>query len=157
MKELLSTSDFKALLYVHGKDILESSGMQESRQYMQHGNISVYAHSVAVALLCLFLAKRLRVAVDEISLVRGALLHDYFLYDWHDREGGHRWHGLHHPKRALQNAERDFSLNEIERNMILSHMFPLCPCLPKYRESWILFTADKICAVRETFGAFAAG
>ena len=156
MKEVLATSDFKALLYMHGKDILESSGMQESRQYMQHGNISVYAHSVSVALLCLLIAKRLRVAVDEISLVRGALLHDYFLYDWHARGDGHRWHGLYHPKRALQNAERDFSLNRIERNMILSHMFPLCPCLPKCRESWILFTADKICAVRETLAGLAA-
>lgn len=34
--------------------------------------------------------------------------------------------------------------------MILSHMFPLMPILPKYKESWILFLADKICATKET-------
>ena len=51
---------------------------------------------------------------------------------------------------AHKNARRDFELNEIEQDMIRKHMFPLNPVPPKYRESWILCMADKICASKET-------
>ena len=84
------------------------------------------------------------------ALIRGALLHDYFLYDWHEADKSHRFHGFIHAGRALLNAEKDFELSDIERNMIKSHMFPLNPVLPRYRESVILCVADKICAARET-------
>lgn len=134
----------------YGNDILLSKGMQSSKQYIQHGNISVYDHSVNVAILSVWLADRLHMPVDAQALVTGALLHDYFLYDWHVRSEDHRWHGIHHPKRAFQNAQRDFKIGAIESNMILSHMFPLCPTLPMHRESWILYLADKICAIGET-------
>ena len=51
----------------------------------------------------------------------------------------------------MANAQRDFGLNHIEKNMILAHMFPLNLTLPRYRESVLLCTADKICAARETW------
>ena len=38
---------------------------------------------------------------------------------------------------------------DIEKNMILTHMFPLNLKLPKYKESIILCFADKICASKE--------
>lgn len=91
-------------------------------------------------------SRRLRIR----SLVRGALLHDYFLYDWHVPAKWHRLHGFHHAARAYRNAKRDFALNALEENMIRAHMFPLGIVVPRYRESWILWTADKICALRET-------
>ena len=89
--------------------------------------------------------------IEEKSLVRGALLHDYFLYDWHT--GGDKLHGLHHAARALENAEKDFDLGDIERDIIKRHMFPLNIRPPKYRESWIVCLADKICAANEFFAA----
>ena len=54
------------------------------------------------------MAQRLRLRVDMESLIRGALLHDYFLYDWHDGEKEHNLHGFRHAERALRNAERIF-------------------------------------------------
>ena len=92
----------------------------------------------------------LRLRVDERALVRGALLHDYFLYDWHDPDPSHRWHGFFHPQTALKNAERDFSVGDTERDMIAHHMFPLVPRPPRCRESALLCLADKLCALRET-------
>ena len=77
-------------------------------------------------------------------------MHDYFQYDWHERDNSHRWHGFIHARRAMKNAERDFSVNEVERNMIDTHMFPLNLRLPRYRESVILTIADKICSFQET-------
>ena len=91
-----------------------------------------------------------RLPVDKQSLVRGALLHDYFLYDWHEKDGGHRLHGFFHAERALHNARRDFNLNFIERDIIRKHMFPLNITPPKFRESWIVTWADKLCAAEET-------
>ena len=137
-------------LFLHGGDILKSPGMQIAKENMQHGSVSVFEHSVCVALVCLWLVHRLHLKVNQRALVRGALLHDYFLYDWHVPAKWHRLHGFHHAARAYRNAKRDFSLNAVEENMIRAHMFPLGIVVPRYRESWILWTADKICALRET-------
>ena len=138
------------LICHYGADILSSLGMEQSRKYIQHGNTSVYNHSVSVARMCLMIARGLHLSVDEQALVRGALLHDYFLYDWHVKDTHHRWHGFNHPMKALNNAQRDFQISEVEADMIACHMFPLTLKAPTYLESWILCGADKICSVRET-------
>ena len=54
--------------------------------------MSVYEHSLAVARMCLRIAKYFPGEVDMRSLVRGALLHDYFLYDWHIPDESHKWY-----------------------------------------------------------------
>lgn len=139
------------LLIAHGKDILLSPGMQLEKKFIQHGNITCFEHSIAVAYTSLWLVHRLHIRADIRSLVRGALLHDYFLYDWHHKDASHRWHGLHHAHRAIKNAHRDFRLNAVEADIIRKHMFPLNPSLPRYRESVIVTCADKICAICEVF------
>ncbi len=139
----------KILFY--GGDILKSERMITEKDFIQHGSISCYDHSLNVAKKSLIIAGFLLIfiKINEKSLIRGALLHDYFLYDWHKSE--HRLHGFFHAKRALKNAESDFKLNDIEKNIIKRHMFPLNICPPKYRESWIVCLADKLCAVEEFF------
>jgi len=95
--------------------------------------------------------ERWQIRLEPKSLVRGALLHDYFLYDWHEKDASHKWHGFHHAKKACENAARDIpDLNEIEKDMIKCHMFPLNIVPPKYMEGWILCCADKICSGAET-------
>ncbi|KIR02148.1 hypothetical protein P261_00962 [Lachnospiraceae bacterium TWA4] len=134
-----------------GSDILSTENMQLEKQFMQHGNISVFMHSVLVACLALKIAHYLHLKVDEQSMVRGALLHDYFLYDWHIPDKSHNLHGFTHAGVALQNANRDFDLNEIEQDVIKKHMFPLNITPPKYKESILVCIADKISAFLETF------
>ena len=86
------------------------------------------------------------------ALIRGALLHDYFLYDWHDKANGHHWHGFTHPGTALHNASEDWKLTPVEREIIKKHMFPLTPIPPTCREALLVCLADKICAAKETTG-----
>ena len=89
--------------------------------------------------------------VDLHSLICAALLHDYFLYDWHDwDDGAHRLHGFTHGQAALRNAVRDFRLNAIERDSIACHMFPMTPAAELHR-GYLVTMADKISATRETF------
>lgn len=145
----MTKSQAENLLNLYGGDILESEGMNLEKQFIQHGGITVFEHSLAVAVLCLRIADVFSIRVERSSLIRGALLHDYFLYDWHVPDKTHRLHGFHHAKSAAQNADRDFRLNPIERNMIITHMFPLNTAVPRYRESLILCVADKICASKE--------
>lgn len=141
------------LVRLYGGDILASGGMEKEKLFLQHGGVTVFAHSFAVACLSLYLVRMLGLRVDRRALVRGALLHDYFLYDWHVTDPGHRFHGFSHPRRALENADRDFILGPIERDMIRRHMFPLTLTPPKYRESVLVCVADKLCALCETVSA----
>lgn len=75
--------------FSEGADILELQ-YAERKEVMQHGKVSVYSHSVKVAVLSLFLAELFRVKVNRDAMMRGALLHDYFLYDWHEKDASHR-------------------------------------------------------------------
>lgn len=133
---------------------LESQGrFGLTRGFIQHGDMSVYAHVLSVSRASIAMADflgRAGVRVDRASLIRGALLHDYFLYDWHDPDPSHRLHGFTHPFAALARAEEDFELTARERNIIARHMFPLVPVPPTCREAWIVCLADKACALHET-------
>lgn len=73
-------------IYKYGADILASEGMQKEKTFVQHGSITCYDHSLRVAEKSLELAEKCSAYIDERSLVRGALLHDYFLYDWHEKD-----------------------------------------------------------------------
>ncbi len=139
------------LVLVHelGKEILNSDNMKREKRFIQHANVSTYEHSIGVATMSLTLAAIFRVKVDKVSLVRGALLHDFFLYDWHDKTAMPKAHAYLHPLIAFDNAKKEFKLNAIEKNIIQAHMFPLSIVMPKYKESWIVVMADKICAMNE--------
>ncbi|XCH80181.1 MAG: HD domain-containing protein [Candidatus Dehalobacter alkaniphilus] len=132
------------------KQLCEDSHFSQTTKYKQHGNISIYEHSIAVAYTSCWIASKLYFNVDYTTLIRGALLHDYFLYDWHERNNEHRLHAFSHPRKAMQNACEDFKLTSKEENIILRHMFPLTPIPPYYLESWIVCVADKYCALKET-------
>lgn len=134
----------------YGGDIIASSGMQAEKGFIQHGSVSTFEHSVSVTRMCLRLSRGFHISTDERSLIRGALLHDYYLYDWHKPRAGNDLHAFSHARKALKNAMQDFCLNEIERDMIQCHMFPLTIKPPRFRESAILCIADKVCALRET-------
>ena len=140
------------LIEKYASDILNSKSVLSQKEFMQHGKVSVYDHTINVTIHALKIVKKFKIKVDERSLIRGCLLHDYFLYDWHDNDKSHRLHGFRHAKFAYNNATKEYDLNKVEKNMILTHMFPLNLRLPRYKESIILCIADKIVATKETIG-----
>ncbi|MBR1781332.1 MAG: hypothetical protein IJ751_08035 [Oscillospiraceae bacterium] len=87
----------------------------------QHrGNIT-YQHSRNVAIYAFYLAERWHWRVDIPSLVRGAMLHDFYLYDARAAGHGGLKHAMQHPRLALRQAQPHFVLNPVERNISLSH------------------------------------
>lgn len=140
------------LLKQYGDDIMHSDNFQGTRDYVQHGTIPVHRHCMDVARYSLMMNRRLGIRCQERDLVRGALLHDYFLYDWHDknRENYQRLHGFYHPGIALRNAQKEYNLTPRERDIIVKHMWPLTVVPPMCREAWVVTAADKYCSLLET-------
>lgn len=143
--------EYRELFYKVFVDVCENSKFEETKQYIQHGDTSVYEHSINVAYSSMLWAIRIGCTEHLEELIRGALLHDYFLYDWHESDASHRLHGFTHPKKAFQNAEEHFELTDREKNIIVRHMFPLTPVPPTSTEAYLVCMADKMCSVQETF------
>ena len=144
------------MLKDHASDILDSDNFKSTKRHVQHGTVTVHRHCMDVAEYSLLLNNRLGLKCNQHDLIRGALLHDYFLYDWHDKEylsQRRRLHGFWHPGIALKNAEKEYELNDAQREIIKKHMWPLTVVPPTCREAWVVTAADKYCSLMETVGA----
>ncbi|MDR1961674.1 MAG: HD domain-containing protein [Gracilibacteraceae bacterium] len=141
------------------RPILEHSVYQQMRGIRHHRG-SVFDHCVDVAYGAYLVGKKL--GLDCRSIIRGGLLHDFYLYKYRRREHHTAWaegfrHSRLHPRVALRNAETFFELNGTERDIIIHHMFPVG--LPRSREAWVVSVMDKISAAAEyggRAGAFAS-
>lgn len=138
-----------AALLEYGRQILESENFKQTIEHMQHGSMSVYHHSLNVARYSIAINRYFKLGATEKELIRGALLHDYFLYDWHKQHHG-KLHGFYHPGIALKNAEKEYHLTSREKDIIRKHMWPLTVVPPLCREAWIVTMADKYCSLLET-------
>lgn len=125
------------------KEFINNEKYNELNNYIAHGKSTLLSHSINVAYLSYLKAIKKPNKYDIKSLVRGALLHDLYFYDWH-KKGHGRLHGFYHPKKAYNNAIKYFQVNKKEENIIKSHMFPLTLfIIPKYIESWLVQRMDK--------------
>lgn len=132
--------------------VIEAGRLEEAADHVQHGVTSTLLHCIAVAYTANNLATQFGMdAARRNQVRRAALLHDYYLYDWHDKESWHRLHGLRHGAFAAANARRDYpDLTPDEERAIRRHMFPLTPIPPTSSVGWVVTLADKLCASRET-------
>ena len=146
--------DKRPLEYVKvaGADILQSPKFKSSKWNIQHGTTSVMRHSINIAKMTVIISDKFSITCNREEMIRGALIHDYFLYDWHDKDhvGLHHLHGFYHPGVALRNAIEDYELTPREKDIIEKHMWPLTLKIPKCREAWIVSAADKYCSLLET-------
>jgi len=127
-------------------DLLKDKDVWSMAGFIQHSNVSCIEHSFSVSYASYRICKKF--GLDYQSAARGALLHDFFLYDWHNGAPG-RLHALKHPNLALKNATNHFNLNSIEKEIIKRHMWPLTITPPIHKEAIAVVIADKYCASLE--------
>lgn len=139
------------------QDLIDNPIVKQMRNFNQHANTSCYQHCMQVAFYTYIVCKKLH--LDYVSATRGAMLHDLFLYDWHNHiKPDKKWtsqHAFLHPKIALKNAKELFNLNAIEQDVIVNHMWPVTIKIPHFKETVVVTFADKYSACRETFNHIA--
>ena len=134
------------------REIVKSDEFCKMKKCRHHIKTSAHDHSIKVAWLCYLHAKRFGTKTDIKRFLRGALLHDFYLYD-RSNKSLNKHHSIMHPKHALNNAKKHYcDLCDFETDMIANHMFPLTLTPPKTREGWIVCFYDKVAAVSDFFG-----
>lgn len=122
-------------------NILDNEEFNQIKRIEHHGTTR-FEHSVRVSYYSYKISKLLH--LDYVETARAGLLHDFFISD-EDRNAKDRFVSTFvHPKEAVDNSMRVFGINEKEKDIIKSHMFPINISLPKYAESWIVSTVDKV-------------
>jgi len=141
MKKSIRKKEYNNLL----EEMVTVDKYRELGNSVHHG-ISRFDHIKRVGYLSFLMAKLFGLNVNTVT--RGALLHDFFTEEDVEKYTKKEWHRKH-PEIALKNSRQYFYLNNIEENIISSHMYPLCKTMPRYKESHVVATADKLVAVYE--------
>ena len=126
------------------RELLDSEQVRMMGRWKHHGPVTTLDHSLFVAFSTYRVARMLR--LDVRSAVRGALLHDLYLYDSRDKSAHPGNQCFDHPRFAARNAAALTPLTPKEKNIILSHMWPLGGALPRSLEAWMVDLVDTICA-----------
>ena len=118
----------------------------------QHRTSNTYRHVSLVAKKAIEYALKRNLDIDYYSLIRGAFLHDLFFYDWRKEKDKAFHHLTRHPQEAYENAKQYFDLNDTEKDIIVSHMWPITLFhFPKTKEGRIVMRVDKIVTFKEVF------
>jgi len=116
---------------------------------IEHHGITRLEHSLKVSYYSYKISKALKLNYCDVA--RAGLLHDFFL-SANDRTDKERLKDTFtHPKKAAENANDVFGINDREYDIIVSHMFPFYKSIPKYGESWIVNLTDKVIGSYELF------
>ncbi len=142
-KELSECSEY----YSYVGDLLECRTVRGLAEFPHHIGTSRLQHSLNVSyynyILCRFLK------LDARAAARAGLLHDMFFYDRKTHEKIQNRHPAEHANIALYNASMLFELSELEEDMILNHMWPMTPHMPRHAETFVITLVDKFCASAE--------
>ncbi len=128
-------------------DIITNKEFLRRKEFLHHGDISVYEHSLKVSYKAYKMAKFWH--TDYESAAIAGLLHDFYEKPWQEDKTKHKFfeqHGFTHAKNSLVNTQKHFKeyLTPQIENAILRHMFPLNIIPPKYAIGWIVTLSDKI-------------
>ena len=142
--DIMSDEEFESII----EDINNSEPFQKTKEIIHHCS-NRYDHCRRVAYYSYIIAKKLHLSYEEVA--RAGMLHDFFLVDNKDITFREKIGTLmNRPKYALKYSEKFFNLTDKEKDIIVTHMFPIAPTrVPKYLESWIVNLVDDYVAIKE--------
>ncbi len=140
------TKEDKSFFFTTIHKIIHTQDFLRLKQFYHHGTITTYTHVLKVAYLSYTYAKKKKIKLNYEELIRSALLHDLYFYDWHDKHNGVHLHGLFHPAKAVKNAKKLYQINQREKRNMAHHMFPLTLIPPTTKAGWLICIFDKVAA-----------
>lgn len=131
------------------EDLIYHEELLQMEEITHHRFTTRLEHSIRVSYTSFKIAQKWN--LDARATARAGLLHDFFL---EDRDSVAALNiGSHadaHPKIACENACRITQISELERDIILKHMFLVSRCgVPRYKESFVVTYVDKYIAIQE--------
>lgn len=140
-------SSVKKEFYDIYNEFFQNNKYKNLKKDIHHG-LPRLKHIERVAKLSFYATKFLK--MDYVSATRGAFLHDFFSDKDVDRNN---WTDYlnEHPKIALKNAQKYFKVNDVEKDIIYCHMYPVSKNTPTYRETLVVSICDKIASIYEFF------
>ena len=141
------------------KPFLLNDELQRRKLFRHHDDV-LWNHLIQVSFRSFLVAKYYH--VDEKVCAIAGLLHDFYpkaykyskelaeidhsyLDKVHVKQKLWKMHGFTHAKEAADNARKFFPglIDDKTYSCIKTHMFPLTPIPPKYKEGWIVTLMDK--------------
>lgn len=125
-------------------DIKDHPFLRDLAIFRQHFFSNRLLHSYEVSYKSYCIAKKLH--LNYRAVARAGLLHDLFYYypgEVHFSKGGHL---RNHPYIAYKNACVVTTLSDMEKDIILKHMWLISWSLPRYKESFVVTFVDKYVA-----------
>ena len=147
------TLEFKNELEEIYQSLFNDNRVRRMLEIPMHRGSNCFLHSFKVAKKAIHRALNKK-SIDLKVLLYGAILHDYYLYDWRKDKSKRKSHGRSHPIIAADQAKKDFDIPDEAASIIRSHMWPLnFKLYPKNKEAKLLSFSDKSIAIKEFFSS----
>ena len=133
------------------QSFLNDEKILKMKEISMHRGSNCYEHSFKVAKHAMKIALRgHKKNLNLETLLIGAILHDYYLYDWRKDRSKLKRHTKSHPYIASENASRDFDISQEIKKIIETHMWPInIKDFPETKEARIVDIADNNVAMCE--------
>lgn len=142
---ILNDSDFMNVIANYFTD-----EQVQSLKNVPHHDSNRLNHSLKVAYHSYKICKKHNLNYESVA--KAGLLHDFYfnrIEECNNFADKVKVFAKEHPEDALKNAEGRFYLTPLERDIIVSHMWPASVHIPKHRESLILSIVDKFYSLKE--------
>ena len=117
-------------------------------RFEKHHGSNRYDHSLRVAIKTYKFA--IKHKLDVVEVTRASLLHDFFFNkDFGSNEQLFKLRT--HPMMSVVNSKMYFNINEVQEDIIRTHMFPITKTIPKSYAGMIVSLIDKEISIYETF------
>ena len=132
------------------QSFLNNEKILRMKDISMHRGSNCYEHCFKVAKKAIKKSLRRKDVNLEVVLL-GAILHDYYLYDWRKDRSKLKKHGKNHPDIAIENAIKDFDISNDVKKVIKTHMWPInIKEYPNTKEARIVSLADKAVTIGES-------